>query len=349
MWPGCAYRRRTGSCGCVNAPIGCKRDALPAAAPFKISFPTGATSYRELREGKAASGGVAPHAPQAQPAPRAPLPDVAPRAPCALPRELPVGSSKLPALGWRCSAADAAEAAAVGAGALRLLHADGDEAAEAALGAAPRDAMLCTCVPALPVEGVAAAVAAAASRLGKLDVLLLRWDGAADASGLEEAFGAARDSAVAAGARFVGLQCGDVASASRCLARLLALSTDRPVLLALPLSPATGKLGRALLGLCRRSGVRVVALAPTGSTALAASPALAAAAASRACAPADAPADALLAWCIGREVIALPAATDFGSSLRHAAQLAADGGARDLAAATRSALDAAGDALAADA
>ena len=46
MFAGCAYRQRTGSCSCRNAPIGCVRDAAPSA---RISFPTGINSYAELR------------------------------------------------------------------------------------------------------------------------------------------------------------------------------------------------------------------------------------------------------------------------------------------------------------
>jgi diketogulonate reductase-like aldo/keto reductase len=232
---------------------------------------------------------------------------------------------------------------------VRLLHADGSAAAEAALGALAVDAaredgpVLCTCVAAEPLERVAACVDEAATRM-RVDALLLRWSADGDAPGLEAAYAAARARAVALGARWVGVQCDDAQAVPRCVARLRAAG-EQPELLALPLHAASGKWQRALLGLCRRSGVRVLALQPTGSDALAAAPATVTAAASRTCTPADAVADALLAWCIGRECIALPAASDVNVSFQHVAALAASS-ALDLTSAQRAALDAAGDALA---
>jgi len=342
---GCAYRRRTGACTCNNPPIGCVRDApAPPSAqqqPYRLHFPAGVSSYRELREGPPAkrgngggSVGATATAQQARP-----VPDVAPAPPRPLPADLPLsGGGALPALGWRCSGGDAAAAAASG---LRLLFADGNAAAESALGTTA--ATLCTSVAALPADGIAAALAAASARM-RVDVLFLRWDGDGDAPGLEDAFSAAAQCAAAAGVRHLGLQCDNAGAAQRCVRRLLAAGGTGPALLALPLHAATPGQ-RALVGLCRRSGVRVAALAPCGSAALAAAPELQAAGGTRlACAPGEAGADALLAWCIGREVLALPSAND--ASLAHIARLAApSGAAMDLPAAHRGAIDAAGDRL----
>ena len=343
---GCAYRRRTGACTCDNPPIGCKQDvpapaaqrgAPSAAQPYRIHFPAGVNSYRELREGPArgAAGGATTIA-AADPPPPRPVREVAP----APPRPLPTAVGPLPAVGWRCSAADAAPAAASG---VKLLCADGDAAAEAALGGMDTAGLvLCTSVDGASADGVAAAVSAAAGRM-RLDVLLLRWRGGGDAPGLEAAFAAAASSAAAVGVQHLGLQCNTAEVAQRCMTRLLAAG-PRPALLALPLHPATPRQ-RALVGLCRRSGVRVAAMSPCSSAALAAAPELAAAAVQRAgCAPAEAGADALFAWCIGREVIALPSAAD--AALSHVARVAA-GGVMDLEAAHRSAIDAAGDRLSA--
>ena len=347
---GCAYRRRTGACTCDNPPIGCKQD-VPAAAqggargapsapaqPYRIHFPAGVSSYRELREGPTGrvAGGGATSPAAADPLPARPVREVAP----APPRPLPTALGPLPAVGWRCSAADAAAAAASG---MKLLCADGDAAAEAALGSIDTAGLvLCTSVDGMSADGVAAAVNAAAGRM-RVDMLLLRWTGDGDAPGLEQAFAAAASCAAAAHVQHLGLQCDSAEVAQRCMARLLAAG-PRPALLALPLHPATPRQ-RALVGLCRRSGVRVAALSPCGAAALAATPELAAAAATRAgCAPAEAGADALLAWCIGREVVALASAADATQS--HVARVAA-GGAMDLEAAHRSAIDAAGDRLSA--
>jgi diketogulonate reductase-like aldo/keto reductase len=230
-----------------------------------------------------------------------------------------------------------------------LLHADGAASAEAALGVltsdAMREAILCTSVAAEPLERVGPCVSEAAARM-RVDVLLLRWSADGEALGLEAAYEAVRAHACKLGVRWVGVQCENAKAAPRCVARLLAAG-ERPALLALPLHAASGKWQRALLGLCRRSGVRVLALNPTGCEALAAAPAVVTAAASRACAPAYAVADALLAWCIGRECVALPAAFDVNVSLEHVASLATCRfDALDLTSAQRAALDAAGDALA---
>ena len=344
---GCAYRRRTGACTCDNPPIGCKQDvpaaaqrgaASAAAQPYRIHFPAGVSSYRELREGPTgrSAGGATTTPAAADPLPARPVREVAP----VPPRPLLTAVGPLPAVGWRCSAADATAAAASG---VRLLCADGDAAAEVALGGADTTGkVLCTSVGGSTADAVAAAVSAAAARM-RLDVLLLRWTGDGDTPGLEQAFAAAASCAAAVHVQHLGLQCDSAETAQRCLTRLLAAG-PRPALLALPLHAATPRQ-RALVGLCRRSGVRVAATSPCGSAALAATPELAAAAATRAgCAPAEAAADALLAWCIGREVVALPSAADV--ALSHAARVAA-GGVMDLAAAERSAIDAAGDRLSA--
>lgn len=339
MFLGCAYRRRTGACTCNNPPIGCVRD-VPASAPGGgLSFPKGVTSYRELRLASQA-------APQATAPPRPPPPDPAPRPAGFLPFELPVGGAhRLPTVGWRCTAGDAVAAAHAG---VRLLHADGCADAETALGALTRaeGVVFSTSVAASPLEQLVPAVEAACTRMGHVDALLLRWTSDGEASGLEDAYAVAAERATQLGVRHVGLQCERCAAAPRCLSRLLAAS-HRPALLALALHPASGKYQRALLGACRRAGVRVIALSPTDAT-LAATPELAAAAATRSCAPEHAAADALLAWCVGREVIALPAAADHGIVLEHMAAFSSSSAVLDISKAERAALDAAGDALAVD-
>jgi hypothetical protein len=345
---GCAYRRRTGACTCDNPPIGCRQDVPPPrqpggsassqAQPYRLHFPAGVNSYRELREGPStaqrtggASVAVAP------PQPARPTPEVAPAPPRPLPTTLPLSGGALPAVGWHCSATDAAAAAASG---VKLLFADGDPAVESALGAAA-GATLCTTVAALPVDGIASAVAAALARMRRIDVLLLRWSGDGDAIGLEEAFAVAMQCAGEAGVRHVGLRCDDAATAQRLVTRLLAAGGARPALLVLPLHAATPRQ-RVLVGLCRRSNVRVMALNPCGPASLTASPEVIAAAATRE-ASGEAAADALLAWCVGREVVALPSSGD--ASLAQVARFASAGG-LDLHASHRSAMDSAGDRLA---
>jgi diketogulonate reductase-like aldo/keto reductase len=347
---GCAYRRRTGACTCDNPPIGCKQNVPPArqpggsassqAQPYRLHFPAGVSSYRELREGPSAAqrtvgGTVAVALPQ----PARPMPEVAPAPPRPLPTTVPLSGGALPAVGWHCSGADAAAATASG---VKLFFADGAHAAESALGAVA-DATLCTTVVLLPVDGIASAVAAALARMRRIDALLLRWSGDGDAPGLEEAFAVAAQCAGEARVLYVGLRCEDAATAQRLVTRLLAAGGARPALLALPLHAATPRQ-RVLVGLCRRSNVRVMALSPCGPASILAAPEVAAAAATReACAPAgEATADALLAWCVGREVVALPSAGD--ASLEHVAHFASAGG-MDLQSAHRSAIDAAGDRL----
>lgn len=343
---GCAYRRRTGACTCDNPPIGCKQDVPPPrpaggsassqAQPYRLHFPAGVNSYRELREGPSTGQRTGGAAAVAAPQPARPMPEVAPAPPRPLPTSLPLSGGALPAVGWHCSGDDAAAAAASGA---TLLFADGDPAAESALGGMI-GAALCTTVALLPVDGIASAVAAALGRMQLITALLLRWSGDGDAPGLEEAFAVAAQCAGEARVLYVGLRCDDAATAQRCVSRILAAGGARPALLALPLHAATPRQ-RVLVGLCRRSNVRVMALNPCGPASLRAAPEVTAAAATRQAG--EAAADALLAWCVGREVIALPSAGD--ASLEHVARFASAGG-MDLEAAHRSAIDAAGDRLA---
>lgn len=326
MFQGCAYRRRTGACNCDNPPIGCVRD-VPAPG---LSFPAAATSYSQLRQMQ--NAGV-----QARPAAASPAqPDPAPRLPALLPLELKGGRSEarlvLPSLGWVC-------AEAVAPPAVRLLFCGGNAAVEAAVASSAPGCVLATSVPAAAAD-LPAAVAAAVSRLGSLHLLLVTAEAL---EGVEAAFASAHAAAAQhSPGTHVGLQCLDARLGHEALTRLLRAGTP-PAVLALPLSPSTGAFQRALLGLCRRQSILVIALAPCGGAAgiNAAAPAAArqAACAGRDCAasPATAEAEALLAWCVGREVVALVSGEELPSE--RASALAA-GGLLDLSQQQRAALDA---------
>jgi len=310
MFAGCAYRRRTGACCCPNPPIGCVRDT-----PSAISFPAGITSYRALREAQASQ----PQ--QQQPAPPPPR-DVAPRAAQPLPLRASAdsaGVAALPALGWRVSAEDGFLASLVSAG--LLLYVDG-EAAEEAAARAGGDA------PLLLVVSSAASLQASLARLGRTPtVVLLRCGGEA-----WEAEWAALQAAASPAA--CGLAAPDVAAASAALRRL----APPPPVLALPLHPGLPMGQRALVGLCRRLRVRLLALSPLGDAALRAQPAAAAAGARRE----GGAAEALLAWCVGRGAAAVAGGEEgCGEELpRLLAALMGAGRVADLEATERAALDA---------
>ena len=267
----------------------------------------------------------------------------------ALPSSITVPSAPalgpLPAVGWRCSAADAAEA--LGAGA-QLLFADGDAGAETAVaealdtldGDAAAAVRIVTSLEEAACqspEDAQAACDAATSRLGgrPIDVLLLPPSAWGVAAGLLEA-GAARS---------VGLIIGSAALAVPALQEVLLAGGAQPAMLCLPLHPLVPLVQRMLLGLCRRKGVRVVALEPLGgdmaegvqAAAAAATAAAADALQMRAEAPAVDDAEpeggaeggaagggrepppqewqseatsVLLGWCVARDVIALPGSVD---------------------------------------
>lgn len=336
MFAGCAYRRRTGACTCDNPPIGCVRDA-PAPAPFRLSFPEGVKSYRDLRTGAS----PAPSSVAQQRVTAAPpvVREVAPRAPCVLPRTLPLagGASVLPALGWRCTAEDASAALAAG---VPLLLCGGCAETERALGDALH-ARSDGCVQSLVCTTVADAceLPGCEQRLHRAaDVVLLRV-GVTDCD-LTVAWGALCEAVPGA---IRGLQMADVRGAQALLQTLLQGSPPAlPSLLALPLFPSAHRQHRALAGLCRRAGVLLMALDPCGGDGalqLGAEPAVLAAAAGRM--PDDPHAacvDALLAWCVGRQVLAAPCAAE-GAALKHVALLSSHP-AMDLQPHTRAMLDA---------
>lgn len=314
MFAGCAYRRRTGACCCPNPPIGCARDTPPA-----ISFPAGLTSYRALREAQASQ----PQ--QQQPAPPPPR-DIAPRAAQPLPLHAKADSAgvdALPALGWRVSAEDGCLASLASAG--LLLYVDGEAAEEAAARAGGG-------APLLLVVSSAASLQASLARLGRAPTaVLLRCGGEA-----WEAEWAALQAAASPAA--CGLAAPDVAAASAALRRLVASGGPPPPILALPLHPGLPMGQRALVGLCRRLRVRLLALSPLGDAALRAQPAAAAAGARRE----GGAAEALLAWCVGRGAAAVAGGEEgCGEELPLLlSALMGAGRVADLEAAERAALDA---------
>ena len=229
----------------------------------------------------------------------------------------------LPTVGWRGTSADDV-GRAVTAGA-RLIHAGGSAEVEAAvgtaaasLGAAAEPLHVITSLDLATGAGqevAEAACAAAAGRLGGqgIDILLLN----------DESWGVAEGLVASGLVRSVGLQVGTVAEAVPALQRVLLNGGAQPAVLCVPLNPLTPLVQRMLLGLCRRKGVRVLALDPLGGTEMAAGVQAACMAATSAAAVAALPeppeveppaaegprawqssaVSVLLGWSVAREVI----------------------------------------------
>ena len=303
MFAGCAYRQRTGACTCDNPPIGCVRDAPPR--PVGLSFPSDITSYAELRAFSAAQPPARP-----QPPPR----DVTPRGP----QPLPLRAGRLPPLGWRVAGPCLDSVATAGL----LCYADGDAAVTASAGS---QAVCCVVASVADVESCR-------ERQGRApEAVLLRCRG--DTSW--EAQWAALHAAAAPS--LPGLAVPDVAFALDALRRLTAAGAPTPALLSVPLCPTSPAAHRALVGLCRRTGVLLLALQPLGDAALRSHPDVMAAGANRA----GGVAEALLAWCVAKG--ALPVVESDGSNAAQLAQLLAklmeQGHVMDLDAGERAALD----------
>eukprot|EP00240_Pyramimonas_obovata_P005652 CAMPEP_0118931118 /NCGR_PEP_ID=MMETSP1169-20130426/7569_1 /TAXON_ID=36882 /ORGANISM="Pyramimonas obovata, Strain CCMP722" /LENGTH=339 /DNA_ID=CAMNT_0006873579 /DNA_START=49 /DNA_END=1064 /DNA_ORIENTATION=- len=307
---GCEYRARTGACGCPNPPYGCRRqETKPSDTGFKISFPQGVNSYRDLRTGGNTSSKpvrypssnkateettyndqgipirVTSRAPQTAPAREAAAPAVpappAPPPPLPLEFAVPGLEQTLPAVGWQCTAKDAASAVSSG---VRYIDANGDPAAESALGAAlatlseaERAAVAVGTTVTAPAPGLLHEhVEAAAARLGvaRIHVLCLEWEwdsgdvadnGWDDVGGLETAWGEMAALVESGSVAAVGLQCREAARVRVVLERVLrAGGGPRPAVVRTALHPRVPKVQRLLLGLCRRNNCRVMALEPLG-------------------------------------------------------------------------------------
>ena len=307
MFAGCAYRQRTGSCSCRNAPIGCVRDAAPSA---RISFPTGINSYAELRAAAASQ----PQQRQPPPPPR----EVEARAAQPLPLRAAGG---LPALGWRVSAEDTCLSSLAPAGV--LFYVEGEAAEETVRRAGSEAVVSC-------VVASAAALESSRARLGRAPAAVLLSVGDAG----WEAEWAALHATVLAGGAVPGLAAPDVAAASAAL-RLLAGAAS-PKLLALPMHPGSPQAQRALVGLCRRMGVRLIALQPLGDAALRSHQAVFAAGERRG----GGAVEALLAWSVGRGAVAVVGGSEGGEELpRLLAALMEAGQVLELESAERAALD----------
>jgi hypothetical protein len=314
-----------------------------------------ATGTRYQSAGTAARSGGRPAAPQQAQAPP-------PAAPLSTHFAVKGLAKPLPSLGWRCNAGcpveDATEAAvaAVQAG-VSLLDAHGDAAVESALGAALGSTAADAAKQQGEVKGSASVVvsivgggdsaAKAQERLqGHLSVAVVPMDTWAA-------------SAVSAAASLqgvpLGLGCDSPAAAVEALTTILGGPPPYPAVLQVPLAPTSPKVQRMLVGLCKRRGVRILATDPLGGgaqhqelavAALAAQKAAAAAASGAASSTAEkATADdeslpahsLLLAWSIGRGVVALPSAEEGVSPADVAAMAAA---AQPISYAVRAALDA---------
>lgn len=128
----------------------------------------------------------------------------------------------------------------------------------------------------------------------------------------------------------VGLAVPTAAEAVPALQRVLMSGGAHPAVLVTALHPMVPLVQRMLLGLCRRKGVRVMALDPLGGAEAAETVQTAAAAATgsmlnpelEGSAVFQASAAMLLAWSVAREVIALPAAAE-GTPVAEVVALAA--------------------------
>jgi hypothetical protein len=259
MFAGCAYRRRTGACTCPNPPIGCVRE------PQGISFPAHLSSYRELRAASAS-------APPPQPLPLPPRAEPVARPP--QPLSLRIGT--LPSLAWAPSAGDAGRAASSGL----LLFVDDEEAALTL----PAALLVYTLPSAAALQRLPRKPAAALLRCSDAG-WEAEWPAFVAAAGTST-------SATATSACLAGLRVDSVAEALSALQLLQTLNVPLPLLLALPLNPASPRQHRQLAGLCRRRGVQLAALDALGDAQLRGHPACEAAGAGRV----GGSVEALLAW-----------------------------------------------------
>ena len=244
MFQGCAYRRRTGACTCDNPPIGCVRDAPLQGGG--LSFPTGVTSYRALRELQQGRSAVAPVVRQ-QDMPRRPPQHL--RASLGLLHAAPLLS--LPSVGWNCTGAAVRSCTTQ---LPPLLFVDGCACAADVLSALAERSS-----PRPVVCAVVASSEEAASlqplSCGTQLLLLLR---VCDTPSLEQDWASCGCHGVA-----VDDSAADPSLPARLLARLLA--TGRPLAaMALPMRP--GLAQRAAVGAARRGGVRLLALRADAGT-----------------------------------------------------------------------------------
>jgi len=266
-------------------------DGIPVSTTNATGSNYGAPAARRAAPAAAAalSVGSAP-ASGAGPLPTALLPP----APLATSFPLSGAAKPVPAVGWACTAGDAAAAVAAG---VPLLDAQGDAAAESAVGSALAEArpFLVSTLP----EGGAEALEAAQQRLGgSLDLAMLP----------PASWAAGHAASVAAAGVAVGLRCtGGPAEAVEAVNAVLAAGGS-PAALQLPLDPTSPKVQRMLVGLCKRRGIRILAASPLGAGA--------------GCARLKAlvgtlpdvaegvgAASVLLAWCVGRGIVALPSSS----------------------------------------
>ena len=304
MFAGCAYRQRTGACTCDNPPIGCVRDALPR--PVGLSFPSDITSYAELRAFSTAQPPARPQPPPREVTPRGPQP-------------LPLRAGRLPPLGWRV-----AEHLHSSLTCHDLLCYADEEATKAA---STGSQAVCCVVPSV------ADLSSCRARLGRAPAAVLLRCGSDPT--LWEAQWA--DLHAAAAPSLPGLAVPDAVIALDALRRLMANGSPLPALISVPLSPTSPAAHRALVGLCRRTGVLLLALQPLGDAALRSHPDVVAASADRA----GGVHEALLAWCIAKGALPVVECDD-GSADQLAQLLAAlmeQGNVMDLDAGERAALD----------
>jgi hypothetical protein len=268
-----------------------------------LSFPSDITSYAELR--------ALSSAPQPPARPQPPPREVTPRGP----QPLPLRAGRLPPLGF---VADAPVHSAATPG--LLCYADGDAALAACAGC-----QAVACVVSSPAD-----VESCRQRLGRApEAVLLRVPDAA----LWEAQWAALEAAAAPS--LPGLAVPDVATALEALHRLTAAGAPLPALLSVPLSPTSPAAHRALVGLCRRKGVLLLALHPLGDAALRSHPAVVASCGNRA----GGIAEALLAWCVAKGALPVVEHEDDGNADQLLAALMEQGHVMDLDAGERAALD----------
>mmetsp|Transcript_12528 Transcript_12528/g.17107 ORF Transcript_12528/g.17107 Transcript_12528/m.17107 type:complete len:368 (-) Transcript_12528:509-1612(-) len=287
MTMGCEYRKRTGACGCYNAPYGCRPDKTTdnKSNIFKISFPQGTNSYRELRDnserantntketvynndgipvGLTNSNNSSTH-PKPVPPPAPP--------PVPLPLRYPMeGSLKLlPAVGWQCSASDAAHAVAWG---VCYLDAGGNADAESSLGTAlgplsqdKRGQFFLSTSVGLHNVKVAAEASLARLAVDKLDLLCLCIEDSKEV-GSDVLIAAWSEMAALVDAgrvSLVGLRCADIVMAKHAFEQVVRIpGSVKVAVLQTAMHPLVPKLQRMLLGACRRNRCQMVALDPLG-------------------------------------------------------------------------------------
>jgi len=299
MFAGCAYRQRTGACTCENPPIGCVRDAPPPRRPAGLSFPSDITSYADLR----AASSVSQLPARPMPPPR----EVVQRGP----QPLPLSAGHLPALGLHVNTASDTGLSRGVAGVLCYVE-DGNLAETYA-----DQELACVVNSASDLTKLRRAPTAVLLRC----VYTMTWE--AEWTALQLAISPPL---------LAGLTLPNVAFAADALRRLAATGAQRPALVAVPLCPTSPASYRALVGLCRRTGVRLVALHPLGDSALRAHPAVVAAGAQR---PGGV-AEALIAWSVGKGAIPIVHGDDVQSVV---AALMEKGYVMDLESGDRAALD----------